>query len=209
MKDVLSHCLSNITNMFKFGSQVYGNLDNFSDKDYIVVVSDLKGYIIDGKQIKIAKHDYIFYDNSAWINKLEKHDIDALECYFLTNDINQEGGHIFINNGKFNFELDLEKLRTSVSSKASNSWAKAKKKIEVENDIRTGQKSLFHSLRILMFGIQIAELGMIVDYSEANKYYKDILTIDNYSVLKEKYQPIYNKLKSKFKIVAPIEKSVV
>jgi hypothetical protein len=58
--------------------------------------------------------------------------------------------------------------------KAGNSFAKAGKKLDVEKEHYKGKKSLFHSLRILMFGIQIAKAGRITNYGEANDLWKEI-----------------------------------
>lgn len=101
--------------------------------------------------------------------------------------------------------MDLEVLRRSISAKASNSWVKAKKKIN-QGDVRIGQKSLFHSLRIVMYGCQIAEYGQIVDYQCANKYWDIIKKIEDWELLKEKFQPLKNQLNSKFRKLAPIKK---
>lgn len=80
-----------------------------------------------------------------------------------------------------------------------------------------GKKSLFHSLRILMFGIQIAQFGKIVNYEEvcsdlmklirkANELWKEIdsdpsVEWDHYH---QKYKKEFNRLKSKFREVAPL-----
>lgn len=101
--------------------------------------------------------------------------------------------------------MNLSKLREEISKRASNSFVKCKKKLTVEtNEERIGLKSLFHSLRMIDFGIQIAETGRIYDFTASNHYLYDIFEIGpNWDKLKEKYQPIYNQLSSKFREVAP------
>ena len=63
-----------------------------------------------------------------------------------------------------------ENLRTSISTITSNSWVKGKKKliITVDYDLNLALKSVFHSLRILDFGIQISENKKIVNFSNCN-----------------------------------------
>jgi hypothetical protein len=58
-------------------------------------------------------------------------------------------------------------------------------------DIDRGTKSIFHSLRILMFGIQIIEYNKIVDFSEANAYWKEISQIEEFkwNIFKQKFLP--------------------
>ena len=92
-----------------------------------------------------------------------------------------------------------------MSQKANHSFVKAKKKIEVEKDYYVGWKSLFHSLRILVFGIQIAKEGCISDYSAANDYWHEIREANQYdwSYFKSKYQPEHNRLATEFRKLAP------
>src|SRR5690606_16367271 len=108
--------------------------------------------------------------------------------------------------------LNLTQLRRSISAVASNSFVKCKKKLIKGPDYNPyiAKKSLFHSLRILDFGIQIATHGKIMDFSSCNHLYRDIMSIesDDWEIFKEKYTPLANSLKSKFKKVAPLDKDV-
>ena len=52
---------------------------------------------------------------------INEHRIDALECLFTREDWKYE-------TIKFNFKLDLDQLRRSISAVSSNSWIKCKKK---------------------------------------------------------------------------------
>ncbi len=80
---------------------------------------------------------------------------------------------------------------------------KCKKKLTVEKDYNPyiGKKSLWHSFRILMFGIQMLETGKIYDYSCANFLYDEIVNNpeNDWNYYKEKYQKLYNSYKSKFR----------
>jgi pentatricopeptide repeat protein len=69
-------------------------------------------------------------------------------------------------------------------------------------------KSLFHCLRLLVFGIQIATYGKITDYSEANHYWEDmwdknIVPSHKWEDYKAMYQPELNRLKSEFIKLCP------
>src|SRR5437764_9853414 len=140
--------------VYKYGSTVYGTHNHkTSDNDYIVVVKGDGEFSYDVKDID----DYHVYSESAFIKKIEEHHIAILECIF------QHEHDPYVKH----FRLDKEKLRRSISAISSNSFVKCKKKL-AEDDVYIGLKSLFHSLRILMFGIQIAKTGKIYDYSCAN-----------------------------------------
>lgn len=187
-----------VLNIYHYGSFVYGTNNENSDKDFIVVVEGKENY---DNQLNIDGNDYTIYDEESFENKIKLHEISILECLFLDEKfIEQE-------DKKFNFELDLQQLRISISAKCSNSYAKARKKLEVEKDFNplVAKKSLFHVLRILLFGKQIAIYGKIIDYQEANHYFEDIMNIDSndWKIFKEKYQPIANNLKTDFRKYAP------
>lgn len=183
--------------LFPYGSRVYGTHSVNSDYDYIAVVPPNRKADT-GEEYRNGNLNIHMYNRLHWQDQLDQHKIHALEAYFLPD------GVCFKN---FKFKLDLVKLRNELSQKASHSFVKAKKKIEVEKDFYIGWKSLFHSLRILNFGIQIASKGKIEDYSAANHYWKEILEAQQYNwdYFKQKYQPEHNKLSTEFRKLAPKE----
>lgn len=179
---------------FEFGSTIYGTDNKKSDVDYnYVVKSDapLK-YSIEKPDISIS-----VYDEQTFIQMIKDHHIQALECIFSQQD------HPYMQY----YELDKTKLRHAISSVASNSFGKAFKKM-MQGDLYIGQKSLFHSLRIIMFGIQIAKHGKIIDFEEANPLYHAIMSSistgsEDYKIV---FKPIHNALMTEFRKLAPIEK---
>lgn len=183
-----------VINIYKFGSRVYGTHNSESDYDFITIVNEP------------IETDIMSYDFNIHVYGIEKfqqyvneHRIHALESIFLPNNQKFE-------QHTFDFTLDLRKLRSEISSKSSNSWVKCKKKLEVEqNSQYIGLKSLFHSLRIVMFGIQIAKFGSIVDYSEANHIWEEIISSGHtdWEYFKVKYQPVYNNMLTEFRKLAP------
>jgi len=176
---------------YEFGSRVYGTHKTNSDADYIIVVESNEDLLY---QVKGKIVDITVYSEKMFINAIKQHKINVLECIFQGNDEYLQ-----------HFELNLHRLRQEISSVTSNSWVKCKKKLK-QGDIYVGLKSLFHSLRILMFGIQIAKHGAIVDYTEANKYLDIIMDIgDNWDKLNKEIKPVYNSLKTEFRKLAPME----
>lgn len=198
IKDLYPNCKKIVV---PYGSWVYRTEGKNSDVDFIAIVDTG----MTGTEIREANYDVQIYNPEDFQRQLNDHKIHALEVwYFLKND----SGHGDLDDLRigFNidFQLDLSKLRHSLSEKASHSFVKAKKKIDVEKDYYIGFKSLFHSLRILNFGIQIATTDHI-DFSAANHYWKEIIEAKEYNwqFYKDKYQPIYNALSTEFKKVAP------
>lgn len=188
-------------NIYMYGSTVYGTLWNplLSDKDLIVILKDEPRL----EKIWVNDFDIQFYSVDSFQKMIDDHEISALECLFLPE-------HLIVKQRiKFDFELDLVKLRHSISRKSSNSWVKAKKKLLVEKDYDPyiAKKSLFHSLRIIEFGTQIALHKRIADYTSCNIFFEDIIGMDNieWAALSEKYKPIKNRMMTEFRRLAPKE----
>lgn len=189
-----------ILNVYLYGSRVYECHNDQSDFDYIVIADDdediveVKGGEFDG--------DYTIYNRETFFNRMAEHEISVLECLYLPPDkiLKQD---MTIDLPKIN----LSKLRHSISAKVSNSFVKCKKKLTVEKDFdpHIGKKSLFHSLRIIMFGIQLAKHNKIVDYTVANKYWDEIVgnECNDWEFYKKTYKPIYNNLMTEFRVLAP------
>jgi len=190
--------MNKILNVYLYGSHVYGTANKESDTDYIFVVDHQRDK---EAQIFAGKYDITAYPVDYFQKNLYEHKVSALECFFLPQELK-------IELHKFHFELDVKKLRRSFSAKASNSWVRAKKKIDLHQEFYLGMKSLFHALRILSFGIQIAEFGKITKWEVANSTWNKIKNQDfkTWQEYKEFWQPEYNRLKSMFKVAAPIEK---
>lgn len=188
----------NVLNIYAYGSRVFGNASSSSDYDYIVVEEGEEN-----REATLAipslNMDITLYDCKRFRDRIAEHEISILECLMLP------AAYILQEKAKFDWSLDKSKLRESLSAKSSNSWVKAKKKFEVEHQPYIAKKSLWHSLRILKFGLQIATHGRIADFSECNALWKDIR--DNPSLAwedyKRSYQDTYNKLKTQFRLAAP------
>jgi hypothetical protein len=167
-----------------FGSYVY-NQSKALDIDVCLIDDNLDTSYsqFDTQTIKIDDFKYL----------LSQCDIKSLECLFSP--------HTNLPPELIDY-VNWDNLRSSISQKASHSFVKAKKKF-IDKEIYIGQKSLFHSLRILMFGIQLSKHHKIVDFSEANIYFDDIMNTDDWNKLNLKYKPIFNRLNTEFRKVCP------
>jgi len=177
-----------------YGSRVYGTATASSDYDYIAIIPANR-FADTGTEFRKADTNIHMYNKVDFQKQLIRHKIHALEAYFHPDKLCTQ----------FKWELNPGVLREEIASKASHSFVKAKKKIEKEHDYYIGFKSLFHSLRILIFGTQVAQHKAIVDYGAANYLWKEIIEANQYNweYFKEKYQPVYNELASEFRKVAP------
>ena len=183
-----------IINVYRYGSFVYGTENKDSDEDFIIIYKQ-KEFKIDAIKNKSGKINITLYSLPGFKNSIYYNEISVLECIFLEDKYKWESVDI-----NYYFKNNKKELRKSISSKASHSWVKSKKKFIFEGESLIAQKSAFHSLRIFHFGIQIAKFGKIIDYKTGfKKLLDDIKTIKEWKQLKNKYQPEFNRLHSEFK----------
>ena len=193
----INNLLNDALNIYHYGSYVYGTfVDGISDYDYIVIVPDTMRHL-DEQQFEYDNCQYTIHTAESWQTMLDRCDVDAIETYFLPEKFIVKESVVFI------AELTKEKVRSSFSHVASNSFVKCKKKLEVPDSYNPtiGKKSLWHSLRIIDFGIQLMKYGKIVNYSSMNFLYNEIVKSDEviWDYFKTKYKPIYNRMKTEFR----------
>lgn len=206
LKEILNKTKLDIRDLiavYPYGSRVYGTARKNSDYDFIVITSKKTNEQYSDSLINVN-----FYTPEEHQNRLNEHEISALECYFLPKDqmlfdtshpLNRK------NCARFTFNLDVTKLRHALSAKSSNSWVKAKKKLTVEKDydLNLGRKSLFHSIRIIDYGIQIATHKTIIDYGSCNALFEEIMNCYSWTEMFDQYKERYNKICSDFRVLAP------
>ena len=181
--------------IYKYGSHVYGTTRHDSDYDFIIVTDDDESI----NNVDVPSVDINSYTLEEFQHKLDNNEMWALECVFSTPVYSKH---------TFNVTIDIHKLRAFVSRYSSQTFHKAKKKFtspyDKEGELLRGKKSLFHSLRVIMFGIQIAKHQKIIDYQEANNYLIEIMNNpsdkwEDYIYLKLEY----NALMTAFRKLAP------
>ncbi len=182
-----------ILNIYLFGSRVYGNVSDNSDWDVIIVAKTSSPET----EIKSDKFNIHILTPDRFQDGLDQHNIRNIECIMAPDWAKLQEDY------KFKFEIKVNRFRHSISHINSNSWVKAKKKIQ-QGDYYTGIKSLWHSLRIVMFGIQIVKYGEIKHWDCANDIWKEISLNDwNWDSLDSRFRFVNNKLLSEFRQIAP------
>lgn len=185
-------------NIYHYGSFVYGTFkDNVSDLDYIVIVSDDMDWV-NALQYECENRQYTIYTAKEWQKMLDDCSVPAIESHFLPKKFVVKESVVFVPN------ISKSKIRNMFSKTASNSFVKCKKKLTVADsyDPKIAKKSLWHALRIIDFGTQIMKYGKIINYASMNHMYDEIINSDSvdWVYFKDKYQPVYNELKTKFRI---------
>jgi predicted nucleotidyltransferase len=177
--------------IYIFGSQVYGTTTHNSDWDLIMVANTPNT----NQEIRSGDFNIHVMTEDQFLKNLRDHHSSTVEAFFAPKEFRLQ------EDVKFNWTPNIPSLRHSFSHISSNSWVKCKKKIE-QGDYYIGIKSLFHSLRIPMFGIQIAKAGKIYDFSEANFIYDKISSKEwTWDELDSEFRTLKNKILTDFRSV--------
>lgn len=194
---------SRVFNVYIFGSRVYGTFNKDSDWDVIIVANNS----VESTEIRNGLYNIHVYTPDKFKADLDWHRPNNLECIFAPE------WAILKEDKKFEFKLNLAKLRHASSHVSSNSWVKAKKKIEL-GEYHTGIKSLFHSIRIPMFATQVASKGRIYDFECANFIWDKIMFKDlphymrnkewTWNELETEFKQLRNNISSEFRKVSPL-----
>jgi predicted nucleotidyltransferase len=187
---------SRIFNITIFGSRVYGTHTDNSDWDIIIVAKNS----VESIEIKSDLYNIHIYTPDKFKQDLDWHMPKNLECLFapdwakLKEDL------------KFDFKLNIPKIRHATSHVSSNSWVKCKKKLQIANEYNIGVKSLFHSIRIPMFSTQIVNFGEIRDFQCANWIWNKIKEKEwNWEDLDKEFRELHNSTLTDFRKVTTKE----
>ena len=184
-----------VLNIYQYGSRVYNCFTDKSDYDYVVIVTDDYKPFVDN--IESGDNHFNFYKLSEWYDMVNRNTIETLECIFVDEKFRIKESI------KFDITIDQVELRKSISKVCSNSYDKCRKKLIIEKDFAPyiAKKSLWHCIRILLFGIQCAKYRKITDYTEANKFYKDIVLNENnnWDYYKTNWHVFCNNLRTEFR----------
>lgn len=183
-----------VRNIYVYGSRVYGTAAEDSDYDIIVLCGNMLAHEEKKLEVKGVKLNIHLITPDKFWSDLAIHNIMNLECLYAPE------WAILQEKMPLPKTIIIKKLIKNNLAQSFSSWRNAKMKL-LDGDIYRGQKSMFHSLRMLMFATQIAEHGEIVDFSCANELFKEIMDSDEYDwdFYKDKYLPLKVELENKLK----------
>lgn len=213
-----------VLNIYTLGSRVYGTATETSDYDFIIVIENIENEKDGLEPIyhfrNLDNMDATIYTLNTFKKLLDLFDHHVVECVSLGYS-DEYSKFIILETEKIKMpeKYDPLDVRKAIHERTNHSFVKFKKKMTVEKDEEhIGKKSLWHSIRIGLFGIQILKYGYIKDYSCANIYFKDIVLnklpekciekqdYTNEEIVKlyeEKYKSIRKEIESEIKKLAP------
>ena len=176
-----------IQNVYVFGSRIYLTASETSDWDLLVIAKTP----YPEKELVVGNFNIHILTLDRFLEGLKQHNIGRIECLLSPIKLKEEI--------KIPLEIKIPSLRHSISHICSNSWVKAKKKLEI-GEYYIGIKSLFHSLRIAMFGIQLMNYGQIKDWNCANYLWDKLQSkIWTWQELDQEFRLQKNKLMTEFR----------
>ena len=176
-----------VRNIYRYGSRVYGNANEYSDHDFIVIASNL----IEKQEYKVGEYNIHVITPDVFLRDLKNLDMYALECIFAPDSARLQEKIVLPDK---NFKYTIEQLKYRGHSLSFNAFQKAKERIRT-GDLYRGVKSIYHSFRILDFFNQIKENEKIINFSSSN-YIWNMIDEDlknnkvSWPYYKEKYLPI-------------------
>ena len=185
-----------VKNIYLFGSQVYGNQNEDSDWDFIVIANSMMAK----EEIRHENLNIHIHTPDIFLDGLKEYQMQYLECIYSPPFAKLQERMIQPDK---NFSLKLDMLKYKGITQSFNAFHKAKERI-LDGELYRGVKSLWHSLRILHFFKQIVDNERITDFSSANVFWdmlkEDIENQDEWNFYKMKYLPIKIELEKKLKI---------
>ena len=177
-----------------YGSRVYGTNTADSDYDITVIVSegesmDLHDLIVEGVKMDIT------------VVTLERFRlmVDNCDVYAIETIMSPEQFVLFsdgtIENIRNEFRVNEDtkrKIRSAFSAKSDWAEVRGRKKL-IDRELKIAIRSLWHSYRIIKFGIQLAKKGIIDDFDEANTMWDELKIIDERDMTGELFKEQYKK----------------
>jgi len=162
--------------IYPYGSRIYGTAGEYSDHDFVIVA---KSTLESGafKNNAVSNKDFTIqgtlYSRAGFTDAINNYEMPAMECMSL------EPEQIILKKWPFKINGWNEKeMIKKVIQKASASRHIADKQAKSGFEDRAA-RGMFHALRILHFGLQLKEHQKIVNFSECNELYADMMRVDD------------------------------
>lgn len=173
-----------VRNVYVYGSQVYGYASPGSDYDIVLVAPGTTP-----KEIKDPEYNIHHVMHDKFSIDVQNYNIRALECIYAPDWAKLKEKQ------KFDLQIVPGKLIGAIMSQSHDMWGLAKRKM-YEGDIMRGNKGGFHSLKTLIFGLDILKNGCITDFSSIKNLHDEFYSMNFYrwDDLKDKYLPYKKEL---------------
>jgi len=199
-----------ILGIYVYGSRLWGTDNENSDLDYAIILDNKSSIWKFHEKCYIQKEsediDLHIMSVDYYEDLVRNCDEFGLSIYFQKYPLLKYNDTVWIG------ELSLQDLRKQFSSKANNSYVKAKKKLQ-DGEAKIAYKSLYHSIRILDFGRKIAEeiiaeenrIYDMTSFGESIEWFEQCFEVEKlpWEEIHKIFKPIFNDYATEFKKLAP------
>jgi hypothetical protein len=144
------------------GSNVYGVESQNSDWDITVVSTDLIGYRFSEFSFEGIDYDVNIYSPEEFQNRIDRKYMKELEILSYPEEA------FLIKTLDFQTENNRTQLINKVREESDELWFRAKNNLKIKKDDYQALKTIWHSIRFLIFAEQILKFGSIEKLSAAN-----------------------------------------
>lgn len=148
--------------------------------------------LYDYKEMFGEKYDIYIKVSTRFRDSVMDCDMVALECMYAPENARLKEDYAYMYSLWNNVRTPM--IKKGIDLQSRHMWSQARHFIE-GMDLYRGKRTLWHSLKALMFGIQICENGSIKDFTEANRYWYEIEQMDadgdlNWEAVKSNFFPL-------------------
>jgi len=188
-----------IVAIYPYGSQVYGTASMYSDHDYILVAKNSMLNSGAFKNNAVSNDNYTIqgtlYSRGGFQDAINRYEMPAMECLSL------EPEQVLLKKWPFKIQKwDNKEMIDNVIKLASASRHIADKQAktgEFGEFKDRAKRGMYHALRILMFGEQLKEHQMIVDFQASNDLHARVMAIDDDDFDTRDWFELFDELKKK------------
>ena len=204
--------ISQLCNVYLFGSRLYQCHNEESDYDFICLVT---GEYFDGSKLFEGEDLNVnIYHWDYFEHLLKENMIWAVMLAYTPSE------YIWKETRKLSFTIDLNRLKTSALQDASHNWAKAKRLCTQESlrNIKVSKKNIVHGIRYLNLVLQICKTGSVYDFTAGNDVWRELfdesskVTFASYKeewlYYNNKYNQIFQDLMHEVKYFAFVPESL-
>jgi len=144
-------------------------------------------------------------ENLKWIEKIKFSDEFHIDDNMLKQSVlNHSRSHLFMackNMTQTLFPTENDDIETrDIINKMSKDPIWNHSLVPKNYHFYKTKKLIWHSIRLLYFGIDIQRFGQLTDYTKANYLYEDLLAMESHRWIdfRNKYISIYNELTNQF-----------
>jgi len=189
---------NSIKNIYFLGSRIYRTNNQDSDYDFTVVA-------------QTNTREQMYNDGLYQIKviNIEKYNEDLFNCEFPTIEFRFLPKYAKIKETiNSQPEINLERLYSSLNNKINSNFNTLERYFSNNNSYYLINKLIFHTLRILVFSIEIAKNKNIKDFTVANEYYNfgNKYNFTSFEVLLTYLLPEINRLKSELEFTIKTNK---